>query len=76
MVGQLLSKNTDEILQCTAVNLAMANSAKHGLNIYWEHVFTKAMFSSKKFSKFPVISNVWHMHGALNVDEKTNYIVW
>jgi hypothetical protein len=35
-----------------------------------------AMYSFQKFSRFPVTSNIGHMHGTLNVNKKTNYIVW
>jgi hypothetical protein len=31
---------------------------------------------SKNFQDFPLHRIFGHMHGALNIDEKTNYTVW
>jgi hypothetical protein len=37
----------------------------------------KATFSSKFFFQdFPSYRMFGHMHGALNIDKKTNYTVW
>ena len=57
-------------------SLLLLNLFRRNWNIHSDLFFPRPCLDCKFFHSLSITSNLWTMHGVLNVDKKTNYTVW